>query len=153
MKPHMIRTRKIFFIGFLSLAVFASFGSQAFAAGIDPKYRPDNTPTITENPQDETNVNVEQARAKLTFRIVNAVLGIAGVVAIFFIINNAWFMIISAGKEEAVTQRKKGLTWALVGLLFIILSYSIIRFIIQIPFQAQEEPKQETQQSQNSAAR
>ncbi len=56
----------------------------------------------------------------------------------FFIIQNAFGIISAAGSEEKLGQHKKGLTWAIVGLLLIILSYSIIRFIISVPFQADE---------------
>ncbi len=109
---------------------------------IDPSYHPDNAPTVTkQNPSsaNEQNVSFDDARNKITARVMNTVLGLAGVVAIFFIINNSWYLIISGGQEEKITQHKKGLMWAIIGLILIILSYSIIRFVISIPFQAQEK--------------
>ncbi len=109
---------------------------------IEPSLHPDNAPTVTkQNPSsaNEQNLNFDTARNKITARVVNTVLGLAGVVAIFFIINNAWYLTISAGQEEKITQHKKGLMWAVIGLVLIILSYSIIRFVISIPFQAQEK--------------
>lgn len=117
--------------------------SPASAAGvqIDPSYHPKNAPTITgEAAESEKNLTVEDARIKFFARIINVILGIVGIIAVFSLINNAWFMIASAGQEEALTQRKKGLKWAIIGLILVILSYSIIRWIVSIPWQAHEAP-------------
>lgn len=110
---------------------------------IDPSLHPDNAPTISgQSPSsaNEQNMSLDAGRLKLTAKVVNTVLGFAGVVAIFFVINNSWYLIISGGQEEKITQHKKGLMWAVIGLILIILSYSIIRFVISIPFQAAEKP-------------
>lgn len=148
-----MKYNKILFIG-IAWIMFFSFAGEVsagnFGVGIDPALYPGGAPTIDNTvpviappgstapplpPQDPDSI-----RIFFTMRIVNAVLGIAGVVAIFFILNNAFYMIASAGSEEKITQHKKGLMWALVGLVLIILSYSIIRFIVSVPFQAGEAP-------------
>lgn len=107
------------------------------AVTIDPKLHPDNAPTIT-GYKNEPELNIEEARVVLTGRIVGIILGVAGTVAVYFIINSGWWLAASAGKEETVTQHKKGLQWAVIGLVLIILSYSILRFIISITFKADE---------------
>lgn len=138
---------------FLFILVFTFIlATPAYAAiGIDPRLYPEGSPTISgEKPEfekvDDSKViagpemNVDKSRVLLTQRVVNFLFGIAGIVAIYFIVSNAWWLIASAGNEEKVTEHKKGLMWAVVGLVLVILSYSIIRFIISIPFQAHQEP-------------
>lgn len=138
--------RKVLFYSFVSslIFLFSVSSAPAFAAVTLPSdLYPEGAPTITgQKPETEGGsfVTAEDATSALTVRIVNFILGFAGVVAIFFIINNAWFLIASGGSEETITQHKKGLMWAVVGLILIILSYSIIRFIISIPFQADQAP-------------
>lgn len=130
---------------------------------IDPLLRPDSAPTITKS---EPNVSGSESermsralddyreasvRERLLHRIVNIILSTAGVIAIFFIIQNAFFLVTSAGGEEKVTQHKKGLTWAIIGLVLIILSYSIIRFIIGLTFEA-DQPAPTSPPSTETAA-
>ncbi len=138
---------KIFFTG-IFLIVAAWFVSPvAFAAvAIDPNLYPKNTPTVSDQkPTGNTAAEAAPEYASdsvsvlLLEKITNVILGIAGVVAIFFILNNAWYLVIAGGAEEQISQHKKGLMWAVVGLILIILSYSIVRFVISIPFQADEE--------------
>lgn len=127
---------------------------------IDPLLRPESAPTATgldsgtdtggssdpETAKIAASLEYGESfvRAALLNKFTNVLLGLAGVVAIFSIINNAWWLIASGGKEESITQHKKGLMWAVVGLILIILSYSIIRFIISVPFQADQGPEEES---------
>mgnify|MGYP001576978400 CR=1 FL=1 len=138
--------QKFFFTTVAVSMIFILSGGLATvsAAGvrIDSSLYPDGAATVkggTVEADNDINV-VEDTRTILTAKIVSTILGIAGVVAIFFIINNAWYMVASAGKEETLTQHKKGLMWAVIGLVLIILSYSIVRFIASIPFQAGQVP-------------
>lgn len=126
------------------------FGSVPFiasaAVGIDPGLHPKGAPTVSgqepakdAKPSDAAaEYTADATRALLLERVTNVILGIAGTVAIFFIINNAWYLVISSGSEEKIGQHKKGIMWAVIGLILIILSYSIVRFVISIPFQADE---------------
>lgn len=133
--------KKILFTWILASTFMLMGATTVSAAGlpIDPNFYPEGSPTITGARPTETGDDTEAARLALTFRVVNIILGIVGTVAIFFIVNNAWFMVAAGGSEEKITQHKKGLTWAVIGLVLIVLSYSIIRFIIEIPFQADEK--------------
>lgn len=133
----------------LSVSIALAFAPVAFAqVSLDPNYFPQGAATISGKTPGESasEKNNEFARSVFTRNIVGAILGIAGVVAIFSILNNAWFLVASGGREEVITQHKKGLMWAVIGLILIILSYSIIRFIISIPFQANEAPPAAQQQ-------
>lgn len=128
----------------LTLIVLPSSSALAVVT-IPSDYYPEGAPTITGNTPKTSDINVaDNYRNTLTLRITNLVLYIAGLVAIFFVVLNGFKMVTSAGSDEVITQTKKGLTWAIVGLLLIILSYSIMRFIISVPFNLAD-------QSQNSA--
>lgn len=121
------------------LIIFCSFFVMQFAGaavGLPSKYRPPSAPTISGIDEDST--NVDTARIHLTQRIVNVLFSAAGIIALFFLMNNAWWLITAGGSEETLTQHKKGMMWAIIGLLLVILSYSIIRFIITVPFAADE---------------
>ena len=132
-----------------------------FGVAIDPLLRPGTLPTstgqesVTKGDEDTRkrrealNYSVSATRSLLLSKITNVLLSIAGVIAIFAILNNA-FYIIASGGGEAIDARKKGLMWAIIGLILIILSYSIIRFIISIPLGAGEEPAAQTQSSTQS---
>lgn len=139
-----------FVIGILLSAGIVPAYAEAGGIPVDPLLRPDSAPTITGS---EPNVSGSESermsralddyreqsvKERLLHRIVSIILSIAGVIAIFFIIQNAFGLVTSAGGEEKVTQHKKGLMWAIIGLILIILSYSIIRFIIDLTFKADQ---------------
>jgi len=119
---------------FFTLLLSVVFANVSFAAiGLNPDLHPNGAPTISGNlPEEEGIQSVDAQRLALTRKITNLIFGVASIVAIFFVVQNGWSMAASAGSEEKVTQAKKGLTWAAIGLLLIILSYSIIRFVITI---------------------
>lgn len=131
--------RKIFFSFVIVLIGLTVVPGAVLAAGvqIDPAFQPDNAPTlgIENRAAGYTEKNV---RTSLTQQFIGVVLGLAGIVAVYSILTNAFWMVASGGAEEKITQHKKGLMWALVGLILIILSYSIVRFIISIPFSADQ---------------
>ena len=136
---------KVFLFAVIIVSLFSVAVPATLAAGvkIDPSYHPLNAPTITGEMAESTaekDLDVEGARVQFFARIVNVLLGVVGIIAVFSLISNAWWLAASAGQEEALTQRKKGLKWAVIGLILVILSYSIIRWIISIPFQADEAP-------------
>lgn len=116
-------------------------GQPVYAAGIglDKELYPQGlaTPNRTDPTKSSQASTTDAIRIAVTQHFVEIVLGIAATVAMFFILNNGFWMITSAGGEK-VEEAKKGLTWALVGLVLIILSYSIIRFVISIPLSADE---------------
>ncbi len=62
--------------------------------------------------------------------IVNYFMGFLGLVAVVFIIYAGVLMVTSAGNEEALTKGKKIITYAAIGFMVIILSYSIVRFLV-----------------------
>lgn len=62
--------------------------------------------------------------------MVRNVLGLMGAVAIFFIIWNGFRYVTSFGNDDQVKKAKQSITWAVFGLISIILSYIILRVVI-----------------------
>ena len=62
----------------------------------------------------------------LIARVTNWLIFIAGIYAVYEIINNGFWMIVSLGSEEAITKRKAGLSNAVVGFVFVMLAYLLI---------------------------
>lgn len=136
--------KKLFTIGIISLAFTGLLAGTASAAGVQlkPELYPPGAATLygeSEITDPGGGDYLRDARILIAHRIINTILAIAGVLAIYFIINNAFYLIFAAGSEEGITQRKKAFTWALVGLLLIILSYSIVRFVVEFAFQVDQE--------------
>lgn len=63
--------------------------------------------------------------------VINAALFLSAVVAVFLIIYSGFQYVTSSGDKEKVDNARKRLTYAIIGLVFIILSYLIIVFISQ----------------------
>lgn len=123
----------IIILGSLTIAfLFLSFKPAYAAVGLDSDLYPKGAATVDIG-------TPEDMATSVTARIINVLFGLAGVVAIFFIVQNGFFLAMSGGSEETVTQHKKGIMWAIIGLILVILSYSIVRFVISIPMGADEK--------------
>ena len=64
--------------------------------------------------------------------MVSGVLALVGVLAVYFLVSNALKYVSSFGQQDKLDQAKKGIFWAIGGLLVIILSYTIVRFVIRV---------------------
>lgn len=62
-------------------------------------------------------------------KIINVVLGLLGVVFVVLIIYAGWQWMTAAGNEEKITQAKKMIGGAIVGLIIILASYAMTTFI------------------------
>lgn len=62
--------------------------------------------------------------------VTNMALGFAGVIAVVFIIVGGYMYLTSAGNEEGAEKGRKVLTNAIIGLIIIILSATIIRIVV-----------------------
>lgn len=76
-----------------------------------------------------TGLPCETRASDLIIRIINIALGIAGLVAVLFLVIGGFRYITSAGNEETAEQAKKIITNAIIGIVVIILAFVIIRVI------------------------
>ncbi len=63
-------------------------------------------------------------------QIVRLLLGFLGIVAILLMLYGGFLWFTSAGNEEKVSQAKKVISAAIIGLVIIFISYAIAQFVI-----------------------
>lgn len=66
----------------------------------------------------------------LTVRTIQWILGFLGLVAVIMVIYGGITWMTSAGNEKKITQAKQILTYSVIGLVIILLSWSFVTFII-----------------------
>ncbi len=78
------------------------------------------------------NPNVNQANSLpvLIGRIINGVLGVLGIILVVLIIQAGIMYMTAAGDPAKVDKAKKMITQAVVGMIIIVLAYSISSFVI-----------------------
>ena len=79
-----------------------------------------------DNPLGESNPNPQA----LIGKIINAVLGIVGSLALAMFIYGGFTWMLAGGNSEAVTKGKNILVWATMGLVVIFTSYALVHFVI-----------------------
>lgn len=80
------------------------------------------------NPEDA----VSLAFVTVIQKISDGILYVAGPVAILFVAYSGFAYANAMGKQEGIDQAKKGITWALLGLFLVILSYGLVRIIVNL---------------------
>ncbi|HVY68070.1 MAG TPA: pilin, partial [Patescibacteria group bacterium] len=85
-----------------------------------------NTITGPTNPIQDTNL------FDLFFRLLKILMGILGAIAVLMIIIGGFRMVIAQGNEEAYTKAKSTITWAIIGLVIALLSFSIVIIVQNI---------------------
>lgn len=63
--------------------------------------------------------------------IINYFLGLLGLIAVAFLIYAGVLMVTAGGNDEQVTKARKIITYAVVGIIIILLSYTIVSFVSQ----------------------
>jgi hypothetical protein len=61
--------------------------------------------------------------------IINYFLGILGLVAVGFLIYAGVLMVTAGGNDDAISKAKKIITYAVIGIVIIILSWTIVSFV------------------------
>lgn len=117
-------TKKLF-APFLGIAALFTFVNNAFAIGADWN-------DIAKGCVDSSGVATLACIPAVFQNIISAALVFAGVVALFFIILSGIKMITSGGDQKQLEGARKTLTWAIVGLVIIFLSFFIINVIAGI---------------------
>lgn len=84
-------------------------------------------PPLYESPE-----GLQQMIVNIVNNVINWGLGIVGVLAVVFIIYGAFRIVSAAGNEEQVKTGRTIITYAIVGLIVVILSWVIVNTIILI---------------------
>lgn len=72
----------------------------------------------------------ETSLRALILRITNYVLGFLGLAAVGFIIYGGVTLVTSAGNEDAMGNAKKIITYAVVGIIIVLLSFVIVQAVL-----------------------
>lgn len=105
----------------LGALMLVNVPSIAFAAVID-----------SQNPIEELRNIAPQTNIKdLVLTIVNYGLTFLGIVAVMMIIFGGVTYVTAAGQQESIDNAKKIITYALVGLLVIMVSFAIVYTVLQ----------------------
>ena len=131
---------KKIYLTFLCAIVFWSITLTAFAAiQLEDDFRPSNLPTLGPATGSEI-VEVEghpEAAATQTLilyvgKLVGQILVFCGALTVVYIIIAGAKYVFAYGSDDKGGEAKRGMTWSIVGLILIILSYSIVRGVIKI---------------------
>lgn len=121
-------------------------------ATVTPKQKPDQKPAGNKNantqPEPPSNDNVNappagdasdsntlfnpikyQTLGDLIISLTKLFVTILSIVAVAFIVLGGGQLVISAGNQEAIEKGKKTITWAIIGLVFALLAFSIVAII------------------------
>jgi hypothetical protein len=76
-----------------------------------------------------TNLPNEATASSIVLRIIQILLGVAGLVAVIFLIIGGFRYILAGGNEESAESAKKTITNAIIGIVIVILAFVIVRVI------------------------
>lgn len=64
--------------------------------------------------------------------LINVLLSVAGTLAVLFLIIGGYQYITSLGNPEQISKAKSSITYSIIGLIIVILSYVIVKFVFNI---------------------
>jgi hypothetical protein len=125
MKLRKLKISAILLTAALAGILFAYTAHAAYS--IPDSLRPDNMPL-------DIKLNYEGNGTEYLITILQIIAGsllyLAAPVAVIMIAMSGFNMVAYSGSEEKAAEAKKFLTWAVMGLVLIIFSYSLIKIII-----------------------
>lgn len=118
-------------IGILTSIIFL-MGTEVQAYSIPNEFRPQNEPFSLK--YGEGPVQGSTATIQILQIIAGGLLYFAVPVAVIIISIAGLQMVTGGAESEKLEESKKNLTWAVIGLILIILSYSAVKFVISFIF-------------------
>lgn len=64
--------------------------------------------------------------------IAKVLLSVAGMIAVFYIVQAGFFYVTSGGAQEKLDAAKNTLKWAFLGLMAVLFSYALVDFILTV---------------------
>lgn len=108
--------KKIFKLALILLLI----SNKALAASDDPL-----PPVSIENP-----IGGADDVSGFVANIINGVLGIVGVLALFYFVLGGLTWMTSQGSQDKIKKGKETLVWATFGLAMIFFSYTLVKFVL-----------------------
>lgn len=115
-KKLMFLVLPAFFLLIVALPALAQSGNQTASGTVS-----------LSNPLAAAGVNTPQ---QLIGKIISAVLGLVGSIALLMFVYGGFVWMTAAGNEKKVSQGTDILMWAAIGLVIIFISYAAVRFLL-----------------------
>lgn len=112
----------------LAISILILGTAAVHAYQIDPSLRPSNEPFALDKEIEETGAS--GATIVVLQIIAGALLYFAIPIGVIAIVFSGSSMVLYGAEQEKLDAAKKHLTWSIIGLVTVILSYSIVRIII-----------------------
>jgi len=130
-RQKIIQIGVIITLAVLSSMIFTQIAGATYS--LPQELKPDNTPLDLDftNGGEDAGTNALLAVLQI---IAGALLYFAAPLAVIAIGMIAFNMAMGSGSSEKIEAQKKNLTWAILGLLTIILSYTLIKVVIEFVF-------------------
>ena len=109
---------KYFLIGLVALSLVVALGSPVLAE------------TSSGSKIEIPNPIFCKTATCLITQVIRYILGVIAILATFMFVWGGVVLLTSAGNADRVKQGRETLTWAAIGIVIIILSWAIIRFVI-----------------------
>lgn len=117
------------FFGLLAV-MFALGGSPAHAAASDSLSPASFSAALITEEDAPDDVIQKTSFRESVLGVINYFLTFVGLIAVIFIIYAGILMVTAQGEDDAITKGKNIILWASAGIIVILLSYSIVNFII-----------------------
>ncbi|EKD63100.1 MAG: hypothetical protein ACD_51C00340G0003 [uncultured bacterium] len=129
-------------LAIITLTTTMTIAQSALAAyGIPDEYKPSNIAESWSAQQDGYTDEQKYNTTSITYilaDLVSGLLAIVGVVAVYFLVSNGLSYATSMGQQDKIDKAKKGITWSIIGLGAILISYILVRFVIKTLFTIDE---------------
>lgn len=109
-------------MAFMAVFLFSVVGGDALAQIINPGR--DMTQAASELGGGETSFR------QIVLTIVNFVLGFLAILAVVMIIYGGFLYVSSAGNQEKADQGKQILTYAVIGIVIILISFALVQTVL-----------------------
>jgi preprotein translocase subunit SecY len=110
------------------------------ASDIIGRRPPDSLPSLDDG---SGGLDAESKANYLIFSIIDIILVLAGILAVFFITMAGVRLTVSSGSQDQIDGAKRMLMWSILGLLAVILSWAIVTNVVNIVFTKDESPSSE----------
>lgn len=113
-----------------ALSIPVSVSAQSTSTGTGTTSTGDST-TSADSPSLPNPLGKNVNLVNVMLRVLQILLAAVDIFALFMVILGGFEFLISAGNPNMVKKAKDTLIWAIVGILVITLSYSILKFIFE----------------------
>jgi hypothetical protein len=127
--------KKLITISLILIGLISISAQTVIAYEIPQEYTPKNTP-FQDTFIPGSNTAPETVTNQILYRLSGALLYFASPLAIIMIGVSAFKITSSGADSEGIEQGKKQLTWAILGLVLIILSWALVRYVIEFVIRA-----------------